>query len=365
MRRIASPAWLLASLLAIGPVQPAHAEPPATVPEAIAEGYNPRSDEEPAGSLLGGAIAIGPGFLMHGLGHYYTGDTRTALTLLLAELTGIGLVIAGALVDNSTNGAGPTGGARNALLHAGALLFLGSWAADIIGTFKGSESFEPSSRRISTRMIGVAYRFTDNPLTPFKHHLVTRLTLDSGHLWFRPELDLEAGLDLWQFSVDMGGRWLGENPHNRIGLGLNMRRHAVRRFGYTATSAVGFVEFQFDIGQVVRGMRNFYLFNRTGYGLLGYQFGPTQGEAPGLSFDFDFSDTYLLFETGFAVNIGRKTNISTAIVQDPTRDLAADSADGTMFQLGLLHRQSADLDIELNLTSGDGWGVWLGLGYGL
>ena len=363
MTRFAHRACLLACLLA---AQPVLAEPPATVPEAIAEGYNPRQEDEPAGSLLGGAIAIGPGFLVHGLGHYYAGDTRTALTLLLAELTGIGLAVAGAIVQVRTNGAGSTGGVGNALVHAGTLLFLGSWAADIIGTFKGSESFEPSSRRVKTRMIGLAYRFTDNPLTPFKHHLVTRLTLDNGRFWIRPELDLEAGLELWQLSVDMGGRiFVGDNPFNRIGVGLNARRHAVRLFGYTATSAVGFVEFQVDLGQVVQGMRNFYLFNRTGYGLLGYQFGPTLGEAPGLGFDFDFTDTYLLFETGFAVNVGRKTNISTSIVQDPTRDLAAGSADGTQFQLGLLHRQSADLDIELSLTSGDGWGVWLGLGYGL
>ena len=89
------------------------------------------------------------------------------------------------------------------------------------------------------------------------------------------------------------------------------------------------------------------------------------GEAPGLEFDFDFTGSYLLFETGFAVNVARKTHLSTAIIQDPTRDLVADSADGTQFQVGLLHRQSADLDIELSLTSGDGWGVWLGLGYGL
>lgn len=363
MTRVTAVACIFACLLA-SPM--ALAEPPATVPEAVAEGYNPRGEEEPAGSLLGGAIAIGPGFLLHGLGHYYAGDGRTALTLLAAEAVGIALVVIGAILDESTNGAGSTGGARNALFHTGALLFLGSWAADIIGTFKGSESFEPTSRRASARMVGIAYRFTDNPLTPFKHHLVTRLNLDNGRLWIRPELDLEAGLELWQLSVDMGGRvFVGENPFNRIGIGFNARRHAVRRFGYTATSAVGFAEFQLDLGQIVRGMRNFYLFNRTGYGLLGYQFGGTLGQAPGLSFDFDFTDSYLLFETGFAVNIGRKTNISTAIVQDPTRDLAADDADGNMFQLSLLHRQSADLDIELSLTSGDGWGVWLGLGYGL
>jgi hypothetical protein len=329
-------------------------------------GYRGRADDEPPGSLLGGALAIGPGFLVHGLGHYYAGDNQTALTLLLAEIAGIALIIAGNVIDENSNGAGSTGGTRNALVHSGVLLFFGSWAADIIGTFKGSESFEASSRRVRQRMLGISYRFTDNPLTPFKHHLVSHLNLDNGRFWARPEIDLEVGLDLWQLSLDIGGRiFVGDNPLNRIGLGFNTRRYAVPRFSYSATSGTGFVEWQVDLGQVVQGMRNFYLFNRTGYGLLGFQFSDVTNAAPGIALDFDFVDSYLLFETGVAVNVSRKTNLALAIVQDPSRDLALESADGGLLDLRLVHQQSAELDIELSLTSGDGWGVWLGLGYGL
>lgn len=357
---------LLAASLALSAL-PARAEPPPTTEQAQSElGYKARGEDQPPGSLLGGAIAVGPGFLVHGLGHYYAGDSRTALSLLLAELAGIGLIIAGSVIDDSTNGGGSTGGIRNALTHSGVLLFFGSWVADIVGTFKGAESFDSSSRRTRGNVLGIAYRFTENPLTPFKHHLVTRLSLDSGRIWLRPELDLEVGLDLWQLALDAGVRlFVGDNPHNRIALGVNGRRHAVRQFGYTATSAAGFVDWQVDLGLVVRGMRNFYLFNRTGYGLFALQFGDRTNDAPGLSTTYDFVDSYLLFETGIALNTGRKTNVSLAVIQDPTRDLAASSPDGGMLELSLLHRQSSDLDIELSATSGDGWGVWLGLGYGL
>lgn len=356
-------ALLIVSLIAA----PALAEPPPTSEKAQNElGYKARGEDEPPGSLLGGAIAVGPGFLVHGLGHYYAGDNATALTLLLAELAGVGLIIAGGVLESSTNGSGSTGGLRNGLTHAGVLLFFGSWVADIVGAFKGSESFDANSRRTEGNLLGIAYRFTENPLTPFKHHLVTRLSLDNGRIWVRPELDLEVGLDLWQIALDTGVRVLiGDNPHNRIAIGFNGRRHAVRQFGYAATSAATFVDWQVDLGLVVRGMRNFYLFNRTGYGLLALQFGSQIGDAPGLSTEFDFTDSYLLFETGVAVNTGRKTNVSVSVVQDPTRDLAAGSADGGMLDVSLRHRQSSDLDIELSATLGDGWGVWLGLGYGL
>lgn len=357
-------ALLCACLVLAGPA--ARAEPPPTTEQAKAQGYEPRGEGERPGSLLGGAIAVGPGFLVHGLGHYYAGDTPTALTLLLSELAGIGLIIAGSVVDENTNGAGPTGGLRNALTHTGVLLFFGSWVADIVGTFKGAESFAPNSRRTSGNVFGIAYRFTDNPLTPFKHHLVTRLSLDNGRVWVRPEVDLEVALDLWQVALDTGVRlFVGDNPHNRFGVGVNGRRYAVPRFGYAATSAAAFIDWQVDLGMIVRGMRNFYLFNRTGYGTLGLQFGDNINETPGIGIDFDFVDSYLLFETGIALNTGRKTNVSLAVIQDPTRDLAPASADGGMVELSLLYRQSSDLDIELTGTSGDGWGVWLGLGYGL
>ena len=344
----------------------AHADPPTTVPEAEEQGFARRPADEPAGSLFGGVLAVGPGFLLHGFGHYYAGDTDTALTLLLAELAGLGLLLGSYAIDESSHGDGSTGGLRRGMLHAGSVLFFGSWGADILGTFKGAAPFEPLSWRPEGGSVGLAYRFTDNPLTPFKHHLSARLGLDSGLIYFRTELDLEASLALWQVDADLGVRWLrGVNPSNHLLVGVRSRRHAVRQYGYATLATAGYLGGQLDLGEVVRGMRNFYVFTRAGYGIIGNQFGDETGTAPGLTDDPWFQDTWLLLETGAAVNVAPRTTVSLTFIEDPTRDVGPATADGGLLELALLHRQSADLGIEVSFVAGDGWGLRLGLGYDL
>ncbi|MCB9547159.1 MAG: hypothetical protein H6706_15115 [Myxococcales bacterium] len=355
---------VLVILLALAPV--ARADTPQTVDAAQAEGFAPRPDDEPAGSLFGGVLAVGPGFLIHGFGHYYAGAKDTALSLLLAELAGLGLIAASLAIDESTHGSGPTGGLRLGLAHAGAVLFFGSWGADIFGTFKGAGAFDPLTLRTEARQVGLAYRFTDNPLTPFKHHIAVKGVFDSGLFYLRPEVDLEARLDLWQGAVDTGVRvFRGVDPQNYIAVGARARRHAVRRYGYSALASAAYVGGQADLGQVVRGMRNCYVFTRLGYGFVGYQFGDQVDEAPGFTESPWFLDSWLLVETGVAVNTGPRTTASLAFIEDPTQDVGPSDGENGLIEVALSHRQSAELDIELSLTAGEGWGIRLGLGYGL
>jgi hypothetical protein len=338
---------------------------PETMVDAQAQGFAQRPAEEPAGSLFGGVLAVGPGFLLHGFGHYYAGDKETALTLFLAEIVGLGLIVGAFALDEFTHGSGSTGGLRLGLTHAGAALFFGSWGADILGTFKGAGAFDPLSWRTEGTSMGLAYRFTDNPLTPFKHHTVARFSFDSGSFYLSPELDLEASLGLWQVELDTGMRWRFANPHNHLVLGARVRRHAVRRYGYASLASAAYLGGQLDLGEVVRGMRGFYVFNRTGYGVVGHQFGDQVGTAPGPTDGPWFQDSWLLIETGVAFNVGLKTTLMMAFIEDPTRDVGPSEGDSGLVEVSLQHRQSADLDIDVGFMAGEGWGIRLGLGYGL
>lgn len=85
------------------------------------------------------AIAFFPGFFVHGLGHYYIGETGTGTLLLSAELLS-GLVFFGAMVSG-------VGGSESrerqdeprSLACLGMILFFGSWAYDFIGAPKKAE----------------------------------------------------------------------------------------------------------------------------------------------------------------------------------------------------------------------------------
>ena len=73
--------------------------------------------------------AIVPGFVVHGAGHFYAGETKTGIALLATELVSFGFYVVGVL-----EGLGETESGED---HSGAyfatavVLFMGSWGFDI------------------------------------------------------------------------------------------------------------------------------------------------------------------------------------------------------------------------------------------
>ena len=336
------------------------------VQEAIEAGYSPRPKDEPAGSLAGGLLAVFPGVALHGLGHWYVGDGPTALRLLLAEVVGVALIAGSEIMGAATNDSGELGAPRQLLTHAGGLLFVGSWVADIVGSFKGAQSFSADSTRVDSSSFGFGYRYTADPLTTARHHIVGRLNIDVGWLYARPSVDVEAGLADRRAELDLGVRvFRGQNPHNHLAVGGLVRRVETPPFGMANWGTAGYLGWKADLGQMVRSLRNLYVVNRVGAGLDWYQFASRTDAVPALLADTDFRDEYFLLHTGFELNSGRRTHLSLLVVRDPTREVAAFNPHFGLIETSLTHRYSDSLDIEVTLTAGDGWMMWLGLDYGL
>lgn len=73
-------------------------------------------------------VALVPGAVVHGAGHFYAGKPGTGLVLFGSEVTGIGLCYLGAMTAMGS-GEYSTGGV--VALTAGLALFIGSWAYDV------------------------------------------------------------------------------------------------------------------------------------------------------------------------------------------------------------------------------------------
>lgn len=99
------------------------------------------------------AIAVFPGFFIHGLGHFYAGKPFVGSVLLICEIIGVSLIVVGiaiiaisgallspsiiltALTGTSVGVSETVSGIRTAigLLNLGGILFIGSWCVDVIG----------------------------------------------------------------------------------------------------------------------------------------------------------------------------------------------------------------------------------------
>lgn len=365
-------ALALCVALAAGPL-PAIADPgegrdPAetvkTYDEAVEEGYAPRPPQDLEGSLTATVLALGPGLAVHGIGHLYLDETRTGVLLLLTELTALLLLTGGVVAEVLTDGSASVSAATDALTHAGVVLFLGSWVADVIGSFTGTAPFDQDSTRVEGSVFGVAYRYTDSPLDTFRHHLVTRLSIDLGWMYIRPLLDLEAGLDAREGELDLGLRVLrGDDRHEHVALGILARRREDRPDGFAVSGVMGYAWAKADLGRFMRTLRHVYLAGRVGYGYDGYQF--TRADAvPSFFSEVEFTDTRLLLQSGMGFNTGENTHMLVLWSQDTVGDIPPDPDFG-QFEVGLQYRYLDTLDIEIELTVGDGFAAWLGLGYAL
>lgn len=316
---------------------------------------------------MGGALAVAPGLLLHGVGHLYIGEYQTAWQLLAAELLGAALVVGGLLMEQPAQGSGPSGGIRRAMIHTGSVLFVASWLADVLGSFKGASQFDPDIRATQGSRLGIAYRYTDDIVTPFRHHLVLNFTLDTGWFYLRPLIDLESGNSLRQFQIDLGTRFYrGVDPRNHLLFGVRMRRLENEAFSYAAMGLMGYLEGRFDVGRWLPNLRNLYIFSRAGYGYEGLSFAEHEAQTPRLFADIELHDTYLMIHSGLGLNLGRQTHFEMSLAQDPSRDLRPFAALGGGFlEFSLAHQQSESLEIELTTTLGDAFGIWLGLGFGL
>jgi len=85
-------------------------------------------------------IGLGPGLLVHCLGHYYVGDKRTGNAILISELISLpvilGYVYIGALHGLSEGGSYHDDDkieTYEATLVAGLIIFVGGWVVDYFG----------------------------------------------------------------------------------------------------------------------------------------------------------------------------------------------------------------------------------------
>ena len=345
-----------------------------TVSNAERDGYQGRPEDLKPGSLLGGTLAVMPGIVFHGLGHAYVKEYRTAIALFCAELVGLSLMIGSKYLNELTGGSQQSAAAEHGLSHLGFVLFMGSWAADMIGTYKGSAPFGQSRRATTRPHLGLTYRYTDNPLNRFRHHIEVRMELEVGRIHIRPSIDLEAELKRRSMGLELGTRLLGSSiVSDHLSIGARLSRWENEVDGWAAQTSMLYDDGRLDIGRFMPSLRRFYIFNRTGYGIAGYQLSSRANNVPAILSEVSLVDTWIYLESGGALSIGTGTDLSLALVQDPTGVVSPLKLSSTLMAstasevvaMQLHHRYEDDAGIEVKLVLGQGFGIWLGLEYAL
>ncbi|MCJ7457570.1 MAG: hypothetical protein MUP17_01090 [candidate division Zixibacteria bacterium] len=109
----------------------------AQEPIAVDTSYEKTNESKPAklkSPTTALVIALVPGSIVHGAGHFYVGKTKTAIGLFGAEIIGAGLTFLGALGSLRGDTGGESSGGGEVVLALGLGLFAGSWIYDVVGS---------------------------------------------------------------------------------------------------------------------------------------------------------------------------------------------------------------------------------------
>ena len=152
-----------------------------------------------------------PGVVVHGAGHYVRGEKRTAKRLLLAQLTGVGLLGLG------LGGLALTGASRRVVTPlamttiVGAALFLVPFLADIYGSVSGKEPLgRPAFIPVLETSVGA--RAVYDPVFPQRFFVVETIDARVGAFRLSPSFWFSAGSPNTRARLEGAYRFRGPTP---------------------------------------------------------------------------------------------------------------------------------------------------------
>lgn len=271
-------AWLLILVISFASVRRANAEPNGDVAAPDAAVTTPNHDvaprPSPARRALGAGAAVVPGVLVHGSGHFVTGETDTAVKLLVAEGIGLGMLLGGGTVLVLTGASRYFVGPAAGVAALGAGLFGTSLAADVYGTVStdgGAADLVPRAPPKLESELG--YRYVSDQLFPYRHFAVERLTLTLGPLRVEPSAWLDPAGKNGRYRLEGGYRLIGLHPgerrahelDDRLEVLVGLTHHRYPTQGFTRSSAELALSARYDLAHLGPSLRGGFVEFDAGY----------------------------------------------------------------------------------------------------
>lgn len=227
---------------------------------------------------LASAGAVVPGAVVHGTGHWISGEAATARRLLLAEAAGLGLVFGSGSVIVLT------GASRQLVgpMAAGVILGVGLFSTSMLADLYGSVSTDGGAARPLTIAPWIeaelGYRYVHDPQFSYTSLLVQRLASRVGRFRLEPSLWGSLDADNARYRAEIGYRPLGPIPHvtapssDHLELEIAFTQHRYAPEQFAISSAELAVGGRYDLGALGTTLRGAFVEGEVGAALQSYDY---------------------------------------------------------------------------------------------
>ncbi len=237
------------------------------------DGYVFEREQEVYNDTTAVILALSLGFLVHGTGHFYAGDSTTGFTLLGLEVLSLTLLTGSAIAYANSDGENTALIAP--LFQSGFALFLFSYFADVVGSISGPKSALSlaEGRRDRALEFAALYNFTASRGSPYRHALNARLKLDT--LFFESELATtqEVFLETADYQGSVQVKYSPRKGSSKVGAEI-FGEYLVHsgRGPFSRVSTNGRALAQLDLGDLFKQLRGFVIGMEAGFGINFWNF---------------------------------------------------------------------------------------------
>jgi hypothetical protein len=254
------------------------------------------------------AVAVVPGVVVHGAGHFARGETATAKRLLLMEGVGLGLFLGGGLTLVLTGASRYFVAPAATVTIAGFGLFSTSYLADIYGSVSADGDAALSRQRPPARFESeLGYRRVHDPLFAYTDFTVQRVSRQIGAFRLSPSGWFSWRGDTARYRLEGQYRVYGNvtEPRPRdisfvdVTVGFVHQRHRPEHF--SKSSAELSIDARYDLARLGPSLRGAFVELGAGYAL-----GRIDYNLTGLTVPHDL-EHLLLGRIGFGVTLRGKS----------------------------------------------------------
>ena len=320
------------------------------------------------GRLSDTLVALIPGALVHGAGHWYRGDLKSGQKILFLEGASL-LALLGAytmehhldqekaLYQSSTQW----------FYHIGGVLFVTTWFADVIGAFRGDQYEKPTLLRNVRSRFSSGYRYQNDPQRSFNHHLIAQLDLNYKSWAMNLGLDWESNAKLAGLYASVQNRMFNYQPQadlqsSSLHFGMFTKRWVWLQEGLTQWLVAPFAYGELSLDLLSKGLKSFVLFHKFSIAWEQYTLAPIVSLPNSDETIYSFP---LLLDSGLIFKIDRNFMLSFSIMQDSTQDIRPLDENYLFFRSEIQVRQSEKLDLQAKFIVGEDWSMWLTLNFKL
>ena len=334
--------------------------------ELAADDWETREVNAGSGTMKCGFLSILVSTVWRGYGHYCIGDTESNKNFLIIEGVSLGLIATSLLIGSLSNDDKNLSATWKTLFHLGTTAFIGSYFADVLGTFKG-DSFNLAENHLDPYGNSVDFKMRWVPSSDINLGLQLEYTYRNPRFWISPRGYLNVtGLSDYELGLDTGfAIWYGEHMRTYVALAVDGSFNHSLDDDYKMIKLIPYVELSLDLGSWFDHLANMRFINRIGLGTSLYSF--ANSNKP-----FSDTDILLVLESAMSLNLVKDFNINlvyryrddyaVGMISAPSRILQTVPIPGVgIFSLDLSFNLTNNWQVGAEANFGRTIDFWLGI----